>query len=189
MADNNKILDHDYDGIKEYDNPLPNWWLTTFFVTIIFAFIYYIHYQFGGGWTLDQHLQEELGYYQSLQKSSSQAQKTGGQETEEQLAALMDQAEAQKSGQAIYMAKCAACHGDAGQGLVGPNLTDRYWIHGKGTRKDILQFIRVGVGEKGMPPWDTMLKPEDVIAVSAFTYALKGTQPGNPKAPQGEEVP
>jgi len=80
-----------------------------------------------------------------------------------------------------------ACHGDKGQGLVGPNLTDAYWIHGKGTRADIFKVIHDGVPDKGMLAWGEILKPEEVIAVSSFVFSIRNTNvPG--KAPQGDKV-
>lgn len=188
MADNNQLLDHDYDGIKEYDNPLPNWWLTTFYGAIIFAFIYTIHYEFGGGWTQSKELAEDMSHYKALQQAAAQSKSSEPAESEEQLMAMMSKAENLTLGKEVYVAKCAACHGDQGQGLVGPNLADNFWIHGKGTRADILKVVRTGVADKGMPPWENMLKTEEVMAVAGYAFSLKGTSPANPKAPQGAEV-
>jgi cytochrome c oxidase cbb3-type subunit 3 len=177
--DNNKILDHDYDGIKEMDNPLPNWWLTTFFGTIIFAFLYYIHYTFGGGLTL----QEELKIAMSeLPKSIDRVL------TEDQLKDLMEKPGAVQSGKAVFAARCAACHGAEGQGGIGPNLADEYWIHGKGTRVDIVGLVQKGVPDKGMPTWSSMISENEIYQVSGYVFSLKGTHPANPKAPQGEKA-
>src|SRR5574343_592852 len=96
------IKGHEYDGIKEFDNPLPGWWLVTIYATIIFAFIYVIHYEFGSGPTLAQ---------------------------EPKVLAM---------GAEVFTGKCASCHGNELQGLIGPNLTDKYWIHGKGKISDIV---------------------------------------------------
>lgn len=184
MADNDIVLDHDYDGIKEYDNPLPNWWLITFFGTIIFAFVYYAHYQLGSGTTLDQELVVEMEKF----KVSAPEPSSGPKESEDQLMAIFENPENGKLGSEVYIAKCLACHGDQGQGIVGPNLTDNYWINGRGTRTDIVSTIRVGVPEKGMLAWENLLKKEELLAVASFVYGLKGTQPHSPKAPQGVEV-
>ena len=179
MSDNDKILDHDYDGIQEFDNPLPNWWLTTFFGTIIFAFLYYIHYTFGGGLTLQEELKVAMA---SLPKSEDQAL------SESELKTKMSSPGTLESGKAVFVARCVACHGTEGEGGIGPNLTDEYWIHGQGTRADIVNVVQKGVPDKGMPTWSSMISSDEIIQVSAYVYSLKGTNPKNPKAPQGEKV-
>lgn len=191
MADKNKsgdgeLLDHNYDGIQEYNNPLPNWWLMTFFGTIIFAAVYYFHYEMAGGPTLVDELKMAM---KDLPAQTAPAANVPDGENEEALAVLMAKPEVLAKGKEVYVARCLACHADAGQGLVGPNLTDKFWINGKGTRVDIIAVVRKGVAEKGMPAWATMLPADEVLAVSAHVYALKGTSPANPKAPQGVEVP
>ena len=79
---------------------------------------------------------------------------------------------------------CAACHGQKGEGTVGPNFTDEYWIHGGGI-KNIFKTIKYGVPEKGMISWQSQLKPSDMQKVGSYILTLKGTNPPNPKAPQG----
>jgi cytochrome c oxidase cbb3-type subunit 3 len=179
-----QVLSHDYDGIQEYDNSLPGWWLLTFYATIIFAFIYYVHYEIAGGPTLRDELKVEMSLVQGQQASAPQ----GVGETEEQLAALMSAPKVLENGKAVFVAKCVACHLAEGQGLVGPNLTDAYWIHGKGTRVDIINVVRKGVPEKGMLSWETLISKDEIISVVAYVYSLKGTNPPNPKAPQGVKV-
>jgi cytochrome c oxidase cbb3-type subunit 3 len=177
-----KILDHDYDGIREADNPLPRWWLNTFYLCIIFAVAYFIYYQMAGGPTLTQ----ELERAQAARQATAPGPTAGGGD-EKLLALASDPAQA-AAGKAHYTQKCAACHGDVGQGVIGPNLTDKFWIHGKGTPADILRVVRVGVGDKGMPAWEAMMKPEEIGQVVSFVGSLKGTTPPNPKAPQGEAI-
>ena len=174
-----ELLDHDYDGIQEYDNPLPNWWLVTFFATIIFSAIYYIHYTVGGGYTQYQELEASM---KDLPKATEKVW------SEEELKAKMDSPEFVEKGKTVFASKCSACHGPEGQGGIGPNLADRFWLHGKGHRAHILQTIAKGVTEKGMPAWTGMISDDEIILVSGFVYALRNTQPANPKAPQGEEI-
>ncbi len=178
-----KVLNHDYDGIKEYDNPLPNWWLATFYITIVFAGIYYAYYEFGGGKTLADELVDDMKNVKTVQ-----AQNKGPETSDADLQAKFTDTNVVTAGKDIFMKNCLACHGDKGQGLVGPNLTDNFWIHGKGTPADILNVIKVGVLDKGMPAWEATLKADEQIQVSAFVYSLKGTNPEGAKAPQGEEV-
>ena len=178
-----EVLNHDYDGIQEYNNPLPGWWLATFFGTIIFAAIYYIHYEIAGGPTLQQELKAAMAVVESQKTAAPQKV-----ESEDELAAVMGDPKNLGAGKAIFAEKCAVCHGPQGQGLVGPNLTDNFWINGKGTRQDILAVVRKGVPAKGMLAWETLLKPEEVVAAAGYVFSLRGTNPPGPKAPQGDEV-
>lgn len=173
------LLNHNYDGIQEYDNALPNWWLVTFFGTIIFAFIYFIHYTYGGGDTQAQELAQDLA---NLPKTAEKIW------SESDLENKMKGPEVLNAGAAVFKSKCSSCHGTEGQGVVGPNLTDRFWIHGRGQRADIIQVVTKGVLDKGMPAWDGLISDDEVVAVTAYVYSLKGKTPANPKAPQGEEV-
>lgn len=177
------IKGHEYDGIKEFDNPLPGWWLVTFYATIIFAFIYVIHYEFGSGPTLAQELEVAMKEVQAAKPAA-----TATVESEDD---LMKQAQDPKllaMGAEVYTGKCASCHGNELQGLIGPNLTDKNWIHGKGKISDILTTVKTGVADKGMPPWEGVLKREEIVAVASFILSKKGSNPPNPKAPQGEPV-
>lgn len=177
--DDKLIKGHEYDGIQELDNPLPAWWLGTFFVTIIFGFIYWIHYSFGGGLTLVQEMDKSLAQIQSLKKS-------GPVQTEESLSALLSGQDL-AGGKLVYEGKCAACHGAQGEGLIGPNLTDNAWIHDRGSLVGIYKVIQQGVLEKGMPAWGEQLKVEEINSVTAYVVSLKGKNiPGKPA--QGEVV-
>ncbi len=180
-----EIKNHEYDGIKEYDNPLPNWWLVTFFGTIIFAFIYFLHYEFGEGQTQEQELSAALAQIDELKKAQPQVAATAAD-----LETLLKDAKVIEAGSHVYTNNCAVCHGKELQGMIGPNLVDAYWIHGKGaTGAEIMEVVKNGVLDKGMPAWGPVLSPTDIIAVTAFVLTKKGTQPANPKAPQGELVP
>ena len=88
----------------------------------------------------------------------------------------------------IYSARCASCHGDKGQGIIGPNLTDDYWIHGDGSIPAILKVMNEGVPDKGMPPWKGVIPAELEDDVAAYVYSIYGTNPPGAKAPQGELI-
>ena len=178
------ILDHDYDGIKELDNSLPRWWLGTFYITIVFSVIYYAVYEWGNGKTIDKEFEEDVALVEAKQAG-----------TEKKIfpdAAKLADAEKQTNIRAvaapIFQSKCSSCHGDKGQGIIGPNLTDSYWIHGDGTSAAISKTIYEGVLDKGMPAWQAMLKEEEIYALSAFIKTLKGSNPANAKAPQGQLI-
>lgn len=176
-------MDHNYDGIQELDNPLPNWWLITFFGTIFFAFIYYIHYEFASGPSLDQELQTSLAKIESLQSKHGKPS-LGADE----LKALMSNPKAMSEGHEIFTGKCAVCHGQELQGMIGPNLTDEYWLHGQGHVEEIYQIVETGVVDKGMPAWKGLLTQNDLAKVAAFVATKIGSNPSQPKNPEGEKV-
>ena len=183
--DDKLMLDHEYDGIKELDNPLPGWWLATFYITIVFAVVYFIYYEFAGGPTLDQELSSDLNKIESVQQK---AVETMGTKSEENYIALLDNKEVLEQGKAEFLTKCIACHGAQGQGIIGPNLTDEYWIHGDGDISSILQTINEGVVEKGMPPWKGVIAPELMENVAVYVFSIRGSNPPGAKPPQGEKV-
>lgn len=182
MSQDQELKGHSYDGITEYDNPLPTWWIATFMGTIIFAFLYFVHYEIGGGPTLKDELKVSMKELESLKPASAPV------ESEEELKKYLKDPNMVNLGMATFQAKCAACHGPELQGLVGPNLTDKNWIHGKGHMQDIVSVIRKGVPEKGMPAWEAILKNDEVISLATFIYNKKGSNPPNAKAPQGELI-
>lgn len=176
----NLVLDHNYDGIQELDHNLPKWWIWLFYITIVYSVGYCVYY-FGPGPTLRQELDVAMAAIEAKKSPADQAK-----ESDDMFVAwVKDQAHVQ-AGQAIYTSKCAACHGDKGQGLVGPNLTDDHWIHGEGRFVSLAKVIREGVLDKGMPPWQNLLSAEDVKNALAFIVSIHGSQPSG-KAPQGEK--
>jgi cytochrome c oxidase cbb3-type subunit 3 len=178
-----KLLDHEYDGIKELDNPLPGWWLATFYGAILFSILYVFHYHIGSGKTLEQEAQEHL---EEIQAKAKLAPSTGP--TEEALLAVAQDPKLKNLGHEVYEAKCASCHMAKGEGSIGPNLTDAYWIHGDGGLVAIANVVAEGVPEKGMPPWKAMLKEQEYFAVVVYVHSLKGSNPPNAKGPQGVEI-
>lgn len=177
------MTSHEYDGIKELDNRLPPWWLYGFYFTILFGVGYLLHYHVFGTGDLQQ---------AEYEKQMAQAK----EEVETYLASQTDRIDESSVtfsedptdlavGKEIYDANCLVCHGAEGQGVVGPNLTDKYWIHG-GDMSSIFATIKYGVPEKGMIAWQSQLTPKQMQQVSSFIYTLEGTNPANPKEPQGE---
>lgn len=108
--------------------------------------------------------------------------------TEEALMAIYKDPAQREAGKALFLEKCSACHASDGGGIIGPNLTDRFWLHGRGTLSDIVKVVSEGVPEKGMPTWEIMLKREQIYAIAAHVKSLQGTHPAHPKPPQGEEI-
>ena len=173
--------DHNYDGIIELDNSLPPWWVYMFYGTIIFAITYMIYFTYFDGPT--QQMEYDAEVAQAIQKKNEFLKKTAALVDETSVLILTD-ATALAKGKSGYITKCAACHGMNGEGLVGPNLTDDYWIHGGGI-KDIFKTIKYGWPEKGMISWESQITPMEMQQISSFIITIKGTNPANPKAPQG----
>lgn len=181
------LLDHDYDGIQELDHPLPTWWLAILYISIVFSALYVGYYMTGLGPTLRQELEVALQEIEAAKATSADSGGGGGDLTNEKILALVKSEKDVASGKGVYDGKCAACHGDKGQGLIGPNLTDDFWLHGEGKPVDIAAVIRDGVAEKGMPPWGPILSPTELVDVTAFIISIHGTQPPGAKEPQGEK--
>jgi cytochrome c oxidase cbb3-type subunit 3 len=178
------LLDHDYDGIQELDNKLPPWWLYLFIITVIIGGVYLVRYHLIGDWSSSKEWEQEMA---TAQLSIEEYMKTQPDIMDEN-SVLLDESEiAMAEGMEIFNTNCAACHKVDGGGLIGPNLTDEYWIHG-GDIKDLFKTIKYGVPEKGMISWKTQLKPEQMQAVASYILVkLQGTNPPDAKAPEGEK--
>ena len=185
--DQDHLLEHSYDGIQEFDNPMPRWWVYLFWATIIFSILYFFNVPgFGVGKGRIADYDRDIAAAASADAKRKAAQPAGA--SGEQLTAMTKDASVVALGKQVFGQNCAACHrADAG-GQIGPNLADDYWLHG-GTLEQIHKTVVDGVLEKGMPPWGKVLKPNQVDAVVAYVYTLRGTNPPNPKAPQGDLVP
>lgn len=178
------MLHHNYDGIQELDNQLPPWWKWGFYFTILFSLVYLVNFHVSGTGKL------QLAEYQASLKEAELARDARMKAsaellTEASVVALKEDA-AIAAGHAIYMKNCVACHGDKGQGNVGPNLTDDFWIHGGGI-KNIFRVVIEGVPAKGMISWKSQLSPKQIQEVGSFILTLHGTNPPGAKEPQGDK--
>lgn len=182
-----KLLDHNFDGIQEFDNPLPPWWVGLFYITIVFAVVYIIFYHVSGfGPSQRDEYLAEINTFKNEKIANSSAAPEESFKEGETFTAMTDEVALSAGGQ-IYKTNCSSCHGAAGEGGIGPNMTDNFWIHG-GTHNDIINTIVKGVPEKGMISWKPILSKSDILKVASYLETLKGTTPANPKAPQGVEV-
>jgi cytochrome c oxidase cbb3-type subunit 3 len=177
------LLDHDYDGIKELDNNLPPWWKYGFYLTIVTGVIYMVHFHV-----------LKTGDLQGKEYDNAMAQakievdeymKTSANNVDENTVKVLTEASDISTGKDLFIANCVACHGKGGEGTVGPNLTDEYWIHG-GSIQDLFKTLKYGWVEKGMKAWKDDLSPMQIAQVASYIRTLKGTNPLNPKAPQGD---
>lgn len=177
------MLDHNYDGIRELDNNLPPWWKYGFYVTIVWAVIYMIHFHVTNTGKL-QTAEYEDQLTQAKVEMEEYRKKAANLVDENNATTLTDEPSL-TSGKNIYMDNCAACHGRGGEGGVGPNLTDDYWLHSGGI-KDIFKTIKFGYPEKGMKAWQQDLGAKQIHEVASFIKSLNGTNPPNPKEKQGD---
>lgn len=177
------MTDHVYDGIRELDNDMPTWWKYLFVVTIIFAFVYIYYYHFTGiNKSQDEEYQQELKVAEEQMK---EYRKHAANSIDESNVKLADAAGIE-NGKILFDENCVACHGKAGEGGVGPNVTDEFWLHG-GSLQDVFKTIKYGVPEKGMISWKSQLSPLNIQQLSSYILSLKGTNPTNAKAPQGDK--
>jgi len=178
------LIAHDYDGIQELDNPIPAWFMYLFYITIIFAVGYLLNYHvFHTGQLQYEEYKTEMVQADAARKLY--LSKAANQVDENTVKLVHDPA-VLASGQVVFKQNCVACHGDHAQGMVGPNLTDDFWLHGHKVN-DLFKTVKYGVLAKGMPTWEKVLSPGQISAVVNYVKSLHGTNPANPKAPQGTE--
>jgi cytochrome c oxidase cbb3-type subunit 3 len=207
MTNNEKdlLMDHDFDGIKELDNFLPPWWTWLFVITIVFFIGYLLHYHvFKTGDSQAVEYYKEMNpewaeadlrmagphyNYKSPYTGASGVATTVSRGVDKAFEkidiVLLTDSESLANGKKTYDVNCVACHGANGEGLIGPNFADEYWIHG-GALEDVVHIINVGVPAKGMIPWDKTLTQTQILEVASYLLTFEGTDPPNQKAPEGE---
>ena len=176
------LLDHDYDGIHELDNDLPPWWKYGFILTIIVAFLYVGYYHAAGGPSQVDEYNASVAKAE-VEKAAYLA-KAANNVDENTVTMVLDKTELNAAAE-VFQATCSACHLKDGGGNVGPNLTDKYWLHG-GSLKDVFKTIKYGWPDKGMKSWKDDYSPKQIAALASYVKTLGGTKPLTPKAPQGD---
>ncbi len=179
-APNDKIVRR-YDDIEEEDNHLPNWWLFILFSTIVFMFGYWFVYH-----TLKLLPSPPVEYANEID-ALKKARNAANPMSDDALASLAKDPAIVAEGKQVFASTCASCHGPEAAGLVGPNLTDNYWLHGANPT-DIAKSMTDGYPEKGMPSWGPILGAEKVRKVTAFILSIRNTNVAGGKAPQGDPV-
>ncbi|MBK9569707.1 MAG: c-type cytochrome [Chitinophagaceae bacterium] len=176
-------LGHEYDGIRELNNRLPPWWLYGFYLTIIFAGIYL--WRFHISHTAPSSKEE---FENSVAKADLKIQKyllAKGDAVDENTVTLLKSPDDIAAGKLIFSKSCVTCHMETGAGGIGPNLTDNFWIHGNDI-KSVFKTIRYGIN--AMPQWQNTYSNKQIAQVASYVKSLLGTNPPNPKAPQGVEM-
>ena len=178
------MLDHDYDGIRELDNVLPPWWVYLFYATIIFAFVYLIRFHVMGDYTQAQEFDKEVELA-NIEIAKNAAASPDDMNIDK--VTLLTDAESIAKGKEIFTNTCAACHKPDGGGLVGPNLTDEFWINGGGI-KNVFKVISEGSpNNPSMVAWKNTLKPTDIQKIASYVLSLQGSKPAGGKPAEGEK--
>jgi cytochrome c oxidase cbb3-type subunit 3 len=175
------LLDHNYDGIRELDNNLPPWWKYGFYFTIVWGLCYLVYFNLMGGPTQVDEYNTAMNEAKQKQEALALVNKNKVDENHVTLADAAGIAE----GKSTFETNCAACHGKVGEGLVGPNLTDDYWLHG-GSLNDVFKSVKYGWSAKGMKAWEADLSAVQIKNVVSYIKSLHGTNPPNAKAAQGD---
>jgi cytochrome c oxidase cbb3-type subunit 3 len=178
------LLDHNYDGIQELDNNLPRWWVWLFYITIIYAAIYLVYYH------VTRTGNSSAAEYDQEMKAGAIVKNAAMGKFESGISTLTPSIDAAvlDSGRQTYAKFCAPCHRADGGGLVGPNLTDDYWIHGS-NYTDTVKVIWDGVPAKGMITWKSVLKPDEIQSVASYIYTLRGAKLATPGKPPENQSP
>jgi len=177
------ILDHNYDGIKELDNNLPPWWVYGFYATILFGVIYMVRFHVFNDYTQSEEYETEVA---EAKIAIEDYKRTAKDLVDVNTVTLLTEAADLAKGKAIFATNCVACHKADGGGGIGPNLTDQYWILGGGIKNIFRTISEGGRDGKGMVAWKQTLKPAEMAQVASYIITLEGITPAEPKEPQGE---
>ncbi|MBO6517703.1 MAG: c-type cytochrome [Bacteroidia bacterium] len=170
-SDKDTVINHPHDGIYELDNPPPPWFMFLFYGTIVFALIYYVRFTFlDSGYTQAEEYVEQM---RLAEEEHKEFLATAGDQIDETNVVLLTEEADLNKGKTIYTTNCVTCHGKHGEGIVGPNFTDKYWKFG-GDIKDVFKTIKYGT-TGGMQPWAQSMGPAGLQAVASYVISLEGT--------------
>jgi cytochrome c oxidase cbb3-type subunit III len=179
-----ELTGHEYDGIREFDNPIPGWWSWMFFGSVVFAVLYYMAYQLG---TLGPSVAQ--AYENELTANLQLKFKEIGTLTPDEPTVLryLEDKNWLLFGQKVFDLNCVSCHGKGGVGLVGPNLTDDFFKNVK-RLGDVPKVIQHGAANGAMPAWQNRLHPNDIVMVSAYVASLRGQNKAGPRGEEGAVI-
>jgi len=183
-AEDEIVLDHNYDGIRELDNKLPPWWVYMFYATIIFAVVYLVRFHIYNDYTQDMEYEQQVA---AAQLEIEEYKKTAKGLVDASTVELLTETADINAGKTIFETTCVACHMADGGGGIGPNLADEYWILGGGIKNVFNTVSEGGRDGKGMVAWKQILKPVEMAQVSSYILTeINGKTPANPKAAEGD---
>jgi len=182
---NPPLTNHEYDGIREYDNPIPGWWAWIFAGACIFAVLYYMAYQLGTAGTSVAQAYDNAVTANLLLQFEDIGMLTPDEPT---ILTYMQEDDWLLFGKQTFAGNCVSCHGKNGEGLVGPNMTDDQYKNVT-TLGDIGKVIQNGAANGAMPAWNNRLHPNEIVMVAAYVASLRGQNLSGPRAPEGETIP
>jgi cytochrome c oxidase cbb3-type subunit III len=175
-----RLREHSFDGIQEFDNYLPKWWLWSFYLACIYAAIYWFHYEGSGFGT------SSIAAYEAEYSAKMKREAAAKPVTRQLLLDYAKQPSAIEAGRKLFVTTCFVCHKADGGGQAGPNLTDKFWIHG-GSIEQIYQTVAKGSPtDATMIAWEPNLKRVGVLQVVSYVMSIKNTNVPGGKAPQGK---
>lgn len=181
------VLDHEYDGIQEYDNPTPGWWHAIFALTVVFSLVYLLYWHGNPDAATIEKAWEQAQVAEFKRVFGAMGELQGDEAT---ILKMMGDEKMMGVAKGIYLSNCAACHGRDGAGIDGsacPNLTDDAW---KNVQKlpDVFQVITKGAGNGAMPAWEHRLQNNERVILAAYVASLRANpRPG--RAPEGQIIP
>jgi cytochrome c oxidase cbb3-type subunit 3 len=180
-----QVLDHDFDGIREFDNPTPGWWHALFILTVVFSVLYIAWYSLSPvALSLEQQWERaQVAEYKKIFGAIGNLK--GDQET---ILKLRSDGKLMQVASGMFQSNCAACHAKDGGGVNGVNLTDDAFKNVKKV-EDLFTIINVGAGGAAMPAWKDRLTENERVLLAAYVANLRGTKPAVAKAPEGEVIP
>ena len=187
MSEHNRdvLREHEFDGIREYDNPTPGWWHFIFLGSVGFGICYFIFYHMSTiSWSVADLYQDAVTADLKMRFSE-----IGDLEADEAtILRFLDDEQWTAVGSSVFKAQCVSCHAADGSGLVGPNLTDEHY---KSVKKieDIARVVADGAGSGAMPGWKTRLHPNEIVLVSAYVAGLRGRNLPGKRGAEGSQIP
>lgn len=175
-------MGHNFDGIRELNNPTPPWWKWGFIFSVCFGIVYFWRTEITH--SAPNQLQELAMAEEKATIAKAEFLKNAANNIDENNVKMLDGPDDLAAGQKMFISNCAPCHGPQGGGVVGPNLCDDYWLHG-GKLNDVFKTIKYGVADKGMKAWQEDFSPKQLAQLASFIKSIHGSNPSNPKEPQG----
>jgi cytochrome c oxidase cbb3-type subunit 3 len=183
-AEAEEDMGHDFDGIHELNNPTPPWWKWGFIFTVCFGIVYFWRTEISH--SAPSQLEELAAAESKAAIEKQEYLKKAANNIDENNVTLLTDPNDISAGQKVFIANCAPCHGPQGQGVVGPNLTDDYWLHG-GKVNEVFKTIKYGVPDKGMKSWQEDFSPRQLAQLASFIKSIHGSNPPNAKEAQGQK--
>jgi len=181
-----QVTGHSWDGLQEYNNPLPRWWLYMFYITIVFGLIYIVLFPTLGNWHGVLGWSSTSQYQEEMQKADAKYGPIFAKFAQQDIAALAKDPHAVQVGQRLFLNYCSSCHGSDAGGAVGfPNLTDNDWLYG-GTPEAIQTTILNG-RHGSMPAWGAVLGDQGVDEAAAYVMSLSGRDVDSAQAAAGKQ--